>query len=323
MTHSPIQIAVVAFEGISAFHLAVPGVVFRESRHGQPHFALTVCSAEGTKLNTSAGYAIEVQATLALLDQADIVVIPSWRNPDETPPTALLDALKRAHQRGAMIVGLCLGAYVVAEAGLLDGKHATTHWEYGDHFAKRFPKVQLSADVLYLQEERIVTSAGTAAGMDCCLYLVRELAGAEMANRIARRLVVPPHRQGGQAQFIESPVPSAERDHHLAQQLDWIRTNLHHPLDIDGLAEHAHMSRRSFTRHFRQLTGSSVSQWLLNERLTLAQQLLETSSYPIEAIAEKSGFGSTVSLRQQFRKRFGVSPQAWRRSFAAIGSKAN
>lgn len=151
MVHSPIQIAVVAFEGISAFQLAVPGVVFRESRHGQPHFALTVCSAEGTKLNTSAGYAIEIQATLALLDHADIVVIPSWRNPDETPPTALLDALKRAHQRGAMIVGLCLGAYVVAETGLLDGKHATTHWEYGDHFAKRFPKVQLNADVLYLQ----------------------------------------------------------------------------------------------------------------------------------------------------------------------------
>jgi len=246
------------------------------------------------------------------------VIVPSWRNPTEPAPPALCEALRAADAAGAQLVGLCLGAFVLADAGLLDGRRATTHWAAAQAFAQRYPKVMLDADVLYVEDGPILTSAGTAAGIDCCLHLLRQRYGGEIANRVARRLVTPPHRQGGQAQFIEQPLPAHPRDSRLADLLDWVRAHLDQPHSLDSLAARALMSRRTFTRHFRQITGTTVGDWLLGERLALSQRLLETTDQPVERIAALAGFGSPVSLRQHFGRAFGVSPSAWRQTFRGV-----
>lgn len=310
------RIAVVAFEDVSPFHLSVPCLVF-ESRGepGLPDFELRVCAAEPGPLRSRAGFDIGARHGLKALDWADTVIVPSWRDADETPPLPLLKALRRAHRRGARIVGLCLGAYVVAAAGLLDGRRATTHWHWSEHFAARFPQVALQPDVLYVDDGRITTSAGTAAALDCCLHLLRRVHGAEAANRVARRLVLAPHRQGGQAQYIEHPLPASPRDDRLAGVLDWALGHLDRPLGLDALAERALMSRRTFTRRFRDSTGTTVGQWLAGQRLARAQRLLETTELGLDAVAAQTGFGSAVSLRQHFAAQLGVSPSAYRRGF--------
>lgn len=310
-------VAVVAFDGISLFHLSVPCVVFGERHPGAPAFQLLVCALEKGPLHTTGGVSIAVRHGLEVLSKARTVIVPSWRDPNERPPQILLDRLRAAYRRGARIVGLCLGAYVLAEAGLLEGRRATTHWEVAEDFARRYPGVKLDADHLYIDEGNIVTSAGTAAGIDCCLYMLREQYGAESANCVARRLVVPPQRRGGQAQFIERPLPVTARDSRLADVLESVRSNLQRPHSLDSLAEKALMSRRSFTRHFRQLTGTTVGRWLLSERLAFAQRLLESTDCPIESVAALGGFGSAVTLRHHFRSAFGVSPMSWRHTFAA------
>ena len=309
-------IAVVAFDRISPFHLAVPCVVFGDAQPaGGAAYQLRVCAAESGPLRTTAGFSLAVEHGLEALAEADTIIVPSWRDPAERPPPALLEALIAADRRGARLVGLCLGAYVLAEAGLLAGRRATTHWAYASDFSQRYPAVDLDPDVLYVDDGNILTSAGTAAGIDCCLHMLRQQFGAESANRVARRLVVPPHRQGGQAQFIEQPLPATAHDSRLAGLLDWVRANLQVPHTLDSLAARSLMSRRSFTRHFRALTGSTVGHWLLSERLALCQRLLESSEQPVERIALLAGFGSPVSLRHHFRQAFGVSPQAWRQTF--------
>lgn len=312
---SEIRVAVVAFDHISPFHLSVPCVVFGENQLQTPAYRLQVCAAETGPLTTSAGFGLTLTAGLEALQQAEVVIVPSWRDPAETPPAPLLAALRAAHARGARIVGLCLGAYVLAQAGLLDGRRATTHWAYAYDFARRFPAVTVDADVLYLDDGPLLTSAGTAAGLDCCLHLLRQLSGAEAANSVARRLVTPPHRQGGQAQYIEQPLPASARGGRLAGLLDWVRANLDQPHSLDSLAQRALLSRRTFTRHFRQLTGNTVQGWLLAQRLALTQRLLETSTLPVESIAQQAGFGSPASLRLHFRKAFGVTPSEWRQTF--------
>jgi transcriptional regulator GlxA family with amidase domain len=306
---------VIAFDRISPFHLAGPCVVFGESHPGCPTFDFKVCSAESGKLHTSCGFDIAVHFGLSALKKADIIIVPSWRDPDEKPPSALLKALNAAYARGAKIVGLCLGAFVLAEAGLLQGRTATTHWAFAQDFAKRFPEVKLNADVLYVEDRGIVTSAGTAAGIDCCLYLLRQLHGSQVANSVARRLVVPPHRQGGQAQFIEQPMPKTLADSRLSELFDWIRENLHLTHNVDALAERALMSRRTFTRQFKLLTGMGFVSWVLVERLAYAQRLLESTSGSIEVVAERTGFGSPESLRLHFRRQFGIAPSEWRKQF--------
>ncbi|MBF3263212.1 helix-turn-helix domain-containing protein, partial [Pseudomonas aeruginosa] len=228
--------------------------------------------------------------------------------PHERPPQALLDALIAARARGAQLVGLCLGAFVLAEAGLLDGRRATTHWMWAEDFAGRFPAVRVEPDVLYIEDDGLLTSAGTVAGIDCCLHLVRQRLGAQTTNHLARRLVVAPHRQGGQAQFIEQPLPDSAQDGRLGELLVWLRQNLDQAHSLDSLAQRVLMSRRTFTRHFRQLTGTTVNQWLQAERLALAQRLLETTEHSVQAIAGLAGFGSAVSLRQQFSAAFGLPP---------------
>lgn len=243
------------------------------------------------------------------------MIVPAWRDPDERPPELLLQALRSAHARGARIVGLCLGAFVLAEAGLLDGRAASTHWVWSEDFARKYPKVKLDQKVLYVDDGDILTSAGTAAAIDCCLHLLRRDHGADVANRVARRMVVAPHRHGGQAQYIEQPLPASGGSDALTVTLDWAIEHLEQPLCLDVLAERAAMSRRNFTRRFKLKTGTTVSQWLLNHRLASAQRLLETSDKAIDRIAELAGFGSTVSLRQHFSAAFAISPAAYRKQY--------
>lgn len=308
-------IAIVAFERISPFHLSAPCVVFGDRHPGVPPFDFAVCAPQPGRLATTAGFSIVVEHGLEKLLTADTIIVPSWRDPAERAPAALLTALVAAHERGARIVGLCLGAYVLAQAGLLDGRAATTHWAYAEDFARRHPGVRLQPDVLYLEDGRMLTSAGTVAAIDCCLYMLRQQLGGEIANSVARRLVVPPHRQGGQAQFVTQPLPANATDARLSGLLDWVRAHLDQAHTLDSLAARATMSRRTFTRHFRQMTGATAGAWLLGERLALAQRLLESSSHSVETVSNLAGFGSAVSLRQHFRTAFGVSPVAWRRTF--------
>lgn len=310
-------IAVVAFDGISPFHLSVPCLVFGEDRQedGIPPTRVLICAERRGRLRTTAGFSIEVPEGLERLAEVDTVIVPSWRNPEELASEELLSALRSAHDRGARIVGLCLGAFVLAQAGLLDGRRATTHWKWANMFSRRFPNVKLDQDVLYVEDGALLTSAGTAAGLDCCLHLLRSRIGAELANRLARRLVISPHRQGGQAQFIEQPVPDKVDGDRLSETLDWAQQHLDQTLSLDDLAAHALMSRRTFTRRFRERTGTTFNKWINTQRLAFAQQLLETTDLPIESIACTAGFGSALSLRQHFAESLRTSPSAYRREF--------
>ncbi|PFH08463.1 transcriptional regulator GlxA family with amidase domain [Collimonas sp. PA-H2] len=310
-------VAVVAFDGISPFHLSVPCMVFGDdlARLGVPRYRLLICGTRTGLVPTMSGFNIEVEHDLSALELADTVIVPAWRDPDERPPELLLQALRAAHERGARIVGLCLGAFVLAEAGLLNGRAASTHWVWSEDFARKYPKVKLDQKVLYMDDGDILTSAGTAAAIDCCLHLLRRDHGADVANRIARRMVVAPHRHGGQAQYIEQPLPPSGGSDALTVTLDWAIEHLEQPLCLDVLAARAAMSRRNFTRRFKQKTGATVSQWLLNHRLASAQRLLETSDKAIDRIAELAGFGSTVSLRQHFTAAFAISPAAYRKQY--------
>ena len=314
------KIAVLAFNGISPFHLSVPCLVF-ENRAGLPAYDLRICAGEPARkggLRTTAGFSVHTSLTLEDATQADVLIVPSWRSADERPPAPMVDAVRAAYERGATVVGLCLGAFVLAEAGVLDGHEATTHWSAVDVFSRHYPRVKLMPDVLYVDCEngRLVTSAGTAAGLDCCLHLVRRWHGAEVANRVARRLVIAPHRQGGQAQFIEQPLHDAPGGDRLSEQLNWVAAHLAEPHTLDSLAERAAMSRRNFTRRFRALTGTTVGQWLLAQRLAYAQRMLETTRQPVEAVAQLAGFGSAALLRQHFSRAFHTSPSAYRALFA-------
>ena len=312
----PLSLAVVVFDRISPFHLSVPCVVFEARPElGVPAYQVRICATEAGPLRTSAGFTIATRHGLGALARAATIIVPSWRDPGERPPEALLKALRRAHARGARIVGLCLGAFVLAEAGLLDGRPATTHWNWADVFARRFPQVRLDPDVLYVDDGDVVTSAGTAAGIDCCLHLLRAQCGAEVANAVARRMVVQPHRQGGQSQFIEQPVRVTTARDPFSDTLAWATARLDQPHSLDSLAERSHMSRRTFTRRFRKETGSTVWAWLLQQRLVLAQRLLETTAFSVDHIASLAGFGSAVSLRQHFRRTLQTSPSIYRRTF--------
>lgn len=308
-------VAVIAFDRISAFHLSVPCMVFGDALPEGNPFEVVVCAGETGALRARTGYGLTDLAPLSMLKKADAIVVPSWRDVNEAAPERLLEALREAHGRGAQIVGLCLGAHVLAEAGLLDGRRATTHWEYATSFAQRFPTVDVDANVLYVEDGNVLTSAGTAAGIDACLHLLRQRVGAAEANRVARRMVVSPHREGGQAQFIEQPLPKTAGGARLARLIDDVRKRLQEQHTLDSLAGEARMSRRTFTRHFKALTGTSVQSWLLAERLAFSQRLLERTDQSVENVGDIAGFGSVVSLRHHFRRAFGVSPMTWRRNF--------
>jgi AraC family transcriptional regulator, transcriptional activator FtrA len=252
---------------------------------------------------------------LSELRHAQTVVVPAWRDVEEDPPAELVGALRRSYERGARIVSLCSGAFVLAAAGLLDGRRATTHWMYAEALADRFPAVDVDPNVLYIDQGRILTSAGTAAGIDLCLHLVRLDHGAEVANAFARCMVVPPHRDGGQAQYVRMPIAESPGEGPLRKTLAWTSANLGEPITVSDMAHHARMSARTFARRFREVTGSTPLRWVLNQRILAAQRRLESSDDPVERIAQDCGFGTGATLRFHFGREMGVSPTRYRGTF--------
>lgn len=312
------RIAIYAFEGVTMFHLAVPQLVFGEvTRLGLAEDWTTVLwSTETDTITTAEGYSLGRIAGPEAASEADMVVVPSWPYPPVTAAGPLRTVLQRAHARGAGVVGLCMGAFAVAEAGLMDGRSAVTHWEGMQELAIRHPELAVDDSVLYIDHGDVMTSAGTASSLDACLHLVRKHLGAAAANRVARSLVVAPHREGGQAQYIERPVARPDHGDPLAATLDWAMSRLHEPLSIDALADHARMSRRTFVRRFRDSTGTTPARWVLARRLDEARSLLETTHWGVDRIALVCGFGSAVTFRQNFTAAYATTPSAYRRSFA-------
>jgi len=308
-------VAIVAVDGFSPFHYSVPCILFGDSVSGKKRFNVTICAENPGLLTSREGFALNATEDYSAIRQADIVVVPYWAHVLERPPQTLLDSLVQARDNGAEIVGLCLGSFVLGYAGILNGKRAATHWEFERQFQSLFPAVQLDINALYVDDDNIITSAGTAAALDCCQYIIRQRFGSEVANQIARRMIVPPHREGGQAQFIAQPVPETTRDARINNLIDYLQHNISQPLNLDALAESVAMSRRTLTRHFMKATGMSVVSWITAERLRRSQLLLESSNLPVEAVAEQVGYLSAVTLRQQFKARFGVSPAEWRKTF--------
>lgn len=308
-------IAVVAYQGVRPFQLSVPCEIFGETHDEGIDTELWVCAIEPGPLRTSAGFVLQTTHGLADIPKADLVFVPSWQIPYQPPSSQLVDALLAAHSNGAVVVGLCLGAYILAEAGLLDGKHATTHWSFADDFRRRFPAVKLDDKVLYVDEGQVLTSAGVTAGIDCCLHIARRLFGPHRANRIARNVLALPYRAGGQVQFIERPLAENARDIRLRDAMEQIVQSLDRKHSIDSAAAGLGMSRRNFTRHFQQTMGMSFNDWLGNERLAMAQHHLEVSDNSVDQIALDVGFGSAVTFRARFKSHMGVGPAQWRRSF--------
>lgn len=309
------EVAIVAVDGFSPFHYAVPCMLFGDTVSETKRFNLHICAERPGPLTARDGFTLNASGDFTTFEQADIVVVPYWSAVNQRPAQSLLDCLVRARNNGAEIVGLCLGAFVLGYAGLLDGKRAATHWEFEQDFQRLFPQVRLDINALYVDDERIITSAGTAAAIDCCLYIIRQRFGSLAANQIARRMIVPPHREGGQAQFIAQPVPGSTRDARINGLLEYLQQHIRQPHNLDSLALVAAMSRRTLTRHFVKATGMSLADWLSAERLRRSQLLLEAGDLPIEQVAEEVGYLSAVTYRQQFKSRFGVSPAEWRRTF--------
>jgi transcriptional regulator GlxA family with amidase domain len=310
-------VALVVFDRISPFEMAVPCEVFGADRSdmGLPNYRFLVCAAEEGLLRTDAGFGIVAPHGLDGLREAQTVVVPAWRDVEEAPPEELVDALRRSYERGTRIVSLCSGAFVLAAVGLLDGRRATTHWMYAGTLAGRFPKVEVDPNVLYVDQGQILTSAGTAAGIDLCLHLVRLDHGAEVANAFARRMVVPPHRDGGQAQYLRTPVAEGPGEGPLTDTLAWASANLGEPLTVSEMAHHARMSARTFARRFREVTGTTPLRWVLKQRIFAAQRRLESSDDPVERIAQDCGFGTGATLRLHFGREVGVSPTRYRGTF--------
>ncbi len=309
------KVGLILHPQFSPFHFSVPFMVFSIALPDGPLFDLVIVTPDGKPLESERSMTVQPDGGLELLDTVDIAIVPGWHDLNEAPPPELTEALIGCHQRGAHVVGLCYGTYALAYAGLLDNKQASTHWLAEQDFLKRFPQVHLDTNALYVEDGKLVTSAGTAAGLDCCLFLVREYYGAKTANTIARIMVVAPHREGGQAQFIEQPVAISTQDAHINRLLDYLRENAANSHSIDELATRAAMSRRTFTRHFQKATGMTVVEWLVNERLRQGRELLETTSLSVEAIAERIGFKTGTSFRQHFKRCHHVSPSDWRKTF--------
>jgi transcriptional regulator GlxA family with amidase domain len=310
-------VAAVINQGCLTFDLAVPCEVFGWDRSylGVDWYDFKVVAADPPPVRTSTGFTIDTPHRLVALEAADTIVVPGWSDPDVLPSAELVDRLRNAYERGARLVSICIGAFVLAETGLLDRRPATTHWAYADRFRARYPQVRLDPKVLYVDDGRILTSAGTAAGMDLCLHLVRLDHGAEVANGVARMVVMPPHREGGQAQYIDQPIAAPGRGSDLYPTLEWALTQLHEPLSVDALARHAAMSPRTFARRFRQLTGTTPGEWLLEQRVNLARRLLETTDQTVDRIAHQCGFASAATLRHHFATRLATSPRAYRYTF--------
>jgi AraC family transcriptional regulator, transcriptional activator FtrA len=307
------SVALAVADGTPLFELASACEVFGVERGlADRWYDLTICGSDGAEVGgwLKAG----IRHGLEALAVADTVIVPSCRDVDEPPSPALVDAVRAAHAAGARVASLCTGAFVLAEAGLLDGRRATTHWAHTALLRDRYPAVRVDPDVLYVDNGDVLTSAGKAAGMDLCLHLVRIDHGTAVANALARTLVVPPHRLGGQAQFIPAAVAHGP-NHVLADLLPWALERIEHPLTVRDLARTAGMSSRNLARHFNAVTGTSPLRWLLTQRVRRAQELLETSGLSVEQIATRTGMGTATTLRRHFNQQLGVPPETYRRTF--------
>ena len=315
----PHRVTVVAYEGLSPFELGVAAEVFalpRPELDVDWWYEFSVCAERPGVLPAMGGFGLAVDRGFEELERADTIILPGARDVHGEPPAAVVHALLEAHARGARLVSICSGAFVLAATGLLDGRRAATHWRYAPLLARRYPKVRVTPDVLYVDGDDLLTSAGTAAGIDLCLHLIRRDHGADVANRVARRMVVAAHRDGGQAQFVDLPVPSRPADDPVAASMDWARGRLPERIGVDDLARHAHLSVRQFSRRFRSATGASPGAWLLRQRLDAALPLLESSDEPVERVAARVGFPTPAAFRRHFARAYGVPPSGWRRSFA-------
>lgn len=316
-------VSVLAYEGMSAFETGIVTEVFGLPR---PEFdvgwyELTVCAETPGAVRLVGGATLHTGHGLDAFAAAGTLIVPGVADVHADPSPALTDALRAAHQRGARIVSICSGAFALAGAGLLDGRRATTHWRYADLLARRHPAVRVDPDVLYVDDGDILTSAGSAAGLDLCVHLVRRDHGPTIANAVARRLVVPPHREGGQAQFIEAPVPGDPEDDRLAASMSWALANLSAPITVDRLARRAHMSARTYLRHFARATGTTPIRWLIERRVQASLPLLETTTAPIEEVATTVGFETAVTFRHHFTAAMRTSPSAYRRAFTRPGGR--
>lgn len=304
------RVAVLALPGVLPLDLAIPAQAFGTD----PHYRVTVCADPSAGPVHSGGFTVDAPAGLEALRDAHTVVVPGYHPPDTPVPAAALDALRDAHARGTRLVSICTGAFALAAAGLLDGRAATTHWQQADLLRRLYPRIDVRPNDLYVDDGDILTSAGVTAGIDLCLHIIRKDHGAAAANTRARALVAPPHRPGGQAQFVERFRPAAHGDD-LAAIRAWMVDNLAHRLTVDELARRAHMSRRTFIRRFRQETHTSPGAWLTAVRIDRARELLETTTSPVELIARDSGLGSPAAFRAAFQRHVGTSPANYRTTF--------
>ncbi|MEU5563724.1 GlxA family transcriptional regulator [Micromonospora musae] len=310
------SVAVLALDQVAPFELGVLAEVFGTDRtaDGFPAYRFDVCSPDGAPVRTSAGFQLVPHADLAPLEQADLVAVPA-HDRCATVPEPVLEALRRAEARGAHLLSVCSGAFLLGAAGLLDGRDCTTHWRYVDDLQRLHPTARVQCNSLYVADGRLLTSAGTAAGIDACLHLVRQEHGSATATRLARRMVVPPHRDGGQAQYIEAPIPRAPEAPTLEPVLEWLMGHLERPVTVDELAARAGMAPRTFARRFRAETGTTPHDWVTNQRVLLARRLLEETGLSVEAVADRAGFGDAATLRHHFTRRVGAAPQSYRSTF--------
>jgi transcriptional regulator GlxA family with amidase domain len=311
------SVAVLAYEGMSAFGLGVTAEIFGcdRSAEGLPSYDYTVTAEVPGVIRTDVGLPIVVDAGLDRLSVADLGVVVCWDQTDVLPPACVLEALRAITERGGRVLSQCTGAFVLAAAGLLDGRRATTHWKWAGELASRYPAVRVDPDVLYVDDGPVITSAGTAAGIDACLHLLRLEHGAAVANAVARRMVVPPHRDGGQAQYVPVIVSEADDPASLAAVQQWTLQHLAEPISVNDLAARAAMSPRNFARQFAARTGTTPHRWLIGQRLSRAQELLEHTGEPVERVASECGL-TALMLRRHFARRYGTTPLAYRRTFS-------
>jgi AraC family transcriptional activator FtrA len=313
------RVAAVAFDGMAPFELGIVVEVFglpRPELDGVPWYELSVCSPDPSPLRTIGGLSLTAEHGVEAVERAATVIVPAWPRIGEPVPEELLEALRAAHARGARVVSICSGAFVLAAAGLLDGRRAATHWRYASALRARHREVVVDESVLYVDDGDVLTSAGSAAGIDLCLHIVRADHGSAVANHVARRLVVAPHRDGGQAQFVDRPVPDADDDR-LQAAIAWALEHLDERITLEQLAARAFMSTRTFTRQFRRTVGQTPMAWLVEQRVRASMTLLETTEQPVEWVGARSGFPAPASYRRHFRRVVGVSPSQYRRTFAA------
>jgi AraC family transcriptional regulator, transcriptional activator FtrA len=313
---APHEVGIVVYDGVFPFEFGVACDIFGydySAAFGVPWYRTSICGA-ATSVTVHPGFRMQVPCGLEALQAADTVIVPSTQCPEKVP-AEVIDALREANRRGCRIVSLCTGAFILAAAGILDGRPATTHWSECAELARRYPRVCVDPGVLYVDDGDVLTSAGSAAGIDLCLHVVQRDYGTEVATRLARDLVVPLQRDGGQAQYIEAPVPALDSANLFAETMAWLQEHLDQAVTVNDLAARAAMSPRTFARRFLAAVGMTPYQWILRERVRLAQRLLETSDLPIEVVAARSGFGTADNFRKHFARALRTSPQAYRRAF--------